>query len=700
MMLATKHCPVWRVILAALATSGLALVAPVCLAADANANQAAQNPTVTSKRRETHWSFRPPRKLALPTVKNWRWIRNPVDQFVLARLEREQVTPSSEADRTTLIRRLSLDLTGLPPTPEQVADFIADRDASAYEHLVDRLLASSHFGERWGRHWLDLARYADSDGYQVDRARPFAYVYRNWVIDAVNRDLPYDQFTIEQLAGDLLPNATLSQKIATGFHRNTLMNREDGIDPEEFRCLAKADRVNTTGEVWLGLTVGCAQCHSHKYDPIAQTEYYQLYAFFDQADEVDIPAPQADEVSRYQALKLSWEGERRRIEAEIQAEGQTKPSRVDDLKKALAGLQAAAPTYTESQAQTIRQREQPVQTFVHIRGDFHRLGQEVQPGGLAALPPLHPRGAAPDRLDLARWLVDPANPLTARVEVNRTWQHLFGRGLVATPEDFGARGEAPTHPELLDWLAVQFRDGGWSRKALIKLIVTSATYRQSSHWRNDLEQRDPQNLWLARQGRFRVESEIVRDLCLSAAGLLNDEIGGPSFRPPTTPDFKALGSAGAFTWVDSAGPERYRRGVYVYSQRTVPYPVAATFDAANPSEACPRREHSDTPLQALTLLNNPVFFECAQGLGQRMASAGGGDARKNIARGFALCFSRPPTKAELDRLARLFEDERRAVEQAPDLPARLMPESATPAAAAYVAVAQTMLNLDEFTTRE
>ncbi|HEY2952131.1 MAG TPA: DUF1549 and DUF1553 domain-containing protein [Verrucomicrobiae bacterium] len=595
----------------------------------------------------THWSFVPPKRAPLPPVKNRRWLRNPIDSFILARLERERVTPSTEADRVTLIRRLSLDLLGFLPTPEQVQAFQRDQQPDAWERLVDSLLASPHFGERWGRHWLDLARYADSEGYQIDRPRPGAYVYRDWVINSFNRDQPFDEFTIEQLAGDLLPNATLDQKVATGFHRNTMMNYEEGVDAEEFRCKAKVDRVSTTGSVWLGLTVGCAQCHSHKYDPIAQREFYRLYAFFNEAEEADISAPQPKD----------------------------------------AGVKA----------QAFAQISKPPKTFVHIRGDFLRPGEEVQPGVLCALNPFQPRGARADRLDLARWLVDPANPLTARVAVNHIWQHLFGRGLVSTSEDFGARGEPPSHPELLDWLATEFLRLGWSRKQMIKLIVSSAAYRQASHLRADLVERDPFNTWLARQNRFRLESEIIRDLHLAAGGLLNAQIGGPSFRPQTPPDFKVLGGAGAFQWEDSTGPEKYRRGLYIFAQRTVPYPTAMTFDQANPCESCPRRDRSNTPLQALTLLNHGIFVECAQGLARRMSSEKSLSQTQGIERGFELCLGRKPAKAELNRLEKLCAEELQLLRRHP--PATVADPGGAETAA-LVAVAQVILNLDEFVTRE
>ncbi len=619
------------------------------------------------------WAFQPVRAPNIPVVRDGDWSRNPIDKFIFARLKKENIKPAPEAEREVLIRRLCLDLVGLPPSPEEVAAFVYDRRPDAYEVLVNRLLASPYFGERWGRHWLDLARYADSDGYQLDYVRPWAYVYRDWVIAAYNRDLPYDRFTLEQLAGDLLPNATVEQRIATGFHRQTLVNNESGVDLEEFRCKAKVDRVATTGTVWLGLTVGCAECHSHKYDPISQREFYELYAFFNHAEE--------------ELFNVS----------------------------------------TTVQAYGFREASAPAKTFMHVRGDFLRHGDEVKPGVLAALTPVAaatstkrlPARAEPNRnlpgsvstngptrLDLAHWLVNPANPLTARVEVNRLWQHLFGRGLVATPNDFGTRGEPPSHPELLDWLAAEFTQRGWSRKAMIRLIVTSAAYRQSSHLRPELVERDPQNNLLARQNRFRVEAELVRDLHLVASGLLNPAVGGPSIRPPMPAELYKIGYVDrSIPWVESTGAERYRRGLYVQTQRTVQHPLSTTLDAANPSETIPLRERSNTPLQALTLLNDAMFFECAQALARRMDAERGPTPRAAIAHGFELCLGRPPSLAEMVRLEKLFDQELLSTAANPGAAATLLgPAAATKEnvakQAALVVVAQTLLNLDEFLTRE
>ncbi|HXG12909.1 MAG TPA: PSD1 and planctomycete cytochrome C domain-containing protein [Gemmataceae bacterium] len=763
--------------------------------------------TVARSARSNHWSFQPIKRPAVPPVQNTAWVRNPIDHFILARLEKEGIAPSPEADRATLIRRLSLDLLGLPPTPEEVDAFLADTRPDAYERLVDRLLDSPHYGERWGRHWLDVARYADSDGYEKDTGRPYAYRWRDWVINAFNRDLPFDQFTIEQLAGDLLPGATLEQKIATGFHRNTLTNREGGVDQEQFRVEAVVDRVNTTAKVWLGVTLGCAQCHDHKYDPFSQREYYQFFAFFNSDVETDLPAPTPEEEADYRQKKAAfdkkkaqlqkalddykakeqpanqekWEKEltpeeRRKLPADIAAILDIEPAKRDakqqkqltayyskidpklgELQKALNAHQRTAPR--EPIAPTLALGPER-KTHVLIRGDFLRPGIEVQPGTPAVLHPLTPtplprpsgergRGEGaegkPTRLDLARWLVDPANPLTARVIVNWMWYHYFGRGIVPTLEDFGTQGEKPSHPELLDWLASEFiapspqpsppvggegktsfssppvggkgetsfssppaggegRVRGWSMKAMHRLIVTSMTYRQSSKVRPELLSRDPLNVLLARQSRLRLEAEVIRDNALAASGLLVRKIGGPSVRPPQPAGISELTYANSARWVESTGPDRYRRGLYTWFQRTSPYPMLMTFDAPDGNVACVRRERSNTPLQALTLLNDTVFVECAQALGRRMVEERMGPSER-IRHGFRLCLAREPSADELELLGKLYDDLLTACKADPEAAAKLLgkekPAGADPAeAAAGVALARTIMNLDEFVTRE
>jgi len=923
-------------------------------------------------KKSDHWAYQPVKRPAVPSVQysvtsvqsakarpnaklntenrtlNTPPSAHPIDAFVHSRLAREKLQPSPEADRPTLIRRLSLDLLGLPPKPEEVHAFVADKSPGAYERLVDRLLASPHFGERWARHWLDLARYADSDGYEKDRARPFAYTYRDWVIAAINSDLPFDQFSIQQLAGDLLPSATHTQKVATGFHRQTLTNTEGGTDQEEFRCKAVVDRVSTTATVWLGTTMGCCECHSHKYDPFTQREFYSLFAFFNNANEKAIPAPNADEQAAYTKAKQTHDAAAAKLKATLdtyakseltpkldawlrtasldavpwralapdklaakngttlkadkeaivtasgalpdkdtytveaklalkrltgfrleaiddpdpkKGAGRSKdgnfvltkfavklfvpgqfegkelelhnakadfsqvnfpvanalkgedssgwavapqqqkshvavfelkspldvpegarlvftldhqyketyllgqfrlaatdangPLKPDFTPDAVAAALAAKPDQrtakqTEALAKFFREQvdeqgkklqaalddhakkapapsattaavlaEEPGvrKTFVHVRGNFLDKGTEVHAAVPAVLHPLKPRATQPDRLDLAQWLFAPENPLTARVSVNHIWKNLFGRGLVATVEDFGKQGEKPTHPELLDWLASAFAAPadhaprtthhaglGWSRKQLIKLIVTSATYRQSSVNRPELQERDPNNLLLARQNRLRLEAETVRDAYLAASGLLNPKIGGPSIRPPLPADIAALGYANSVKWAESKGEEKNRRGLYIFFQRTVPYPMLMTFDAPDSNSTCARRERSNTPLQALTLLNDPVFFECAQQLGARMAEVPTADAAERIRHGFERALARPPSAEELARLLKLYEAQLKLAQANADGAAKIagatkaapeVPEKAT-----LIALGRVMLNLDEFFTRD
>ena len=897
-----------------------------------------------------HWSLEPIVQLAPPAVSDSNWPRTPIDAFILARLEREKLAPSPPAERTTLLRRLHLDLIGLPPTPEQLDEFLGDLHPDSTERLVDRLLASPHFGERWGRHWLDLARYADSDGYEKDRPRPFAWRYRDWVIAALNADMPFDQFTIEQLAGDLLPEATLAQRTASGLHRNTLHNTEGGIDPEEDRFKKTVDRTNTLGTIWLGLTVGCAQCHTHKYDPITQREYYSLYAFFNSLEELDIEAPTPEQavklaadrenhaaelaklreaLSKYERDELSaaqakWEsvtasapivwqtieltstaskhgatfanqsdgstlvsgtntvsdvytleaavpaGKVTAIRLEVLPEkslpksgpgrsdngnfvlakfsATQKPLTGDDsaaepqpvtlvaaradhsqkgfapelalndnpadgwaispqsgkrhvavfeakesfgfesgtkltitldqayskpaphnigcfrlsvaaapppvplegipaeiakavatpssertedqvkaidafhrtidgehvrLTKAIADHQAKAPKLPDDQkAQAVSQRSEPRVTNVLLRGDFLSPGESVEPGTVAVLPPLADSDGKADRLDLARWLVDPAHPLTSRVAANRVWQQMFGRGLVATSDDFGKQGEPPSHPKLLDWLAREYQADGWSLKELIRTIACSRVYQQSSAPRRELTAVDPENILLARQSRRRVEAEIIRDLSLAAGGLLAERIGGPSVHPPQPAEYAGLTYAGSAKWVESRGADRYRRGLYTFFQRTSPYPMLMTFDSPDSNECSARRQTSNTPLQALTIWNDPAFFEASQSLARRVVREvpAAGDPRAFVRRRaghvFTLCLSRRPSEPELSDLVALFDDQVRLTLQDEAAAKQIagpdpLPEGTTVAElAAWVGVSRTVLNLDEFITRE
>jgi hypothetical protein len=893
---------------------------------------------------EEHWSYQPIAEPPLPDVKNEEWIRNPIDRFVLAKLEAAGLEPSPAAERATLIKRLYYDLIGLPPTPEEVGSFLNDDSPDAYEALVDRLLASPHFGERWGRHWLDKARYADSDGYEKDRPRPNAWRYRDWVIEAINSDMPFDQFTIEQLAGDLLPNATPEQKLATAFHRQTLTNTEGGTDQEEFRVEATFDRTETTAAIWMGLTMTCARCHSHKYDQIKQEEYYELFAFFNNANEGNSQIATSEEaVRRYEREQQSFQQKladaqqqysdalvklqpqidawvkemTARLEAAdsplefhqlklVDAQAQSK-ARLEAQEDAsilaagpvpdkdrytlifaapdvpLTGLKIetlthkslggkgpgrtahgnfvlskadlySSPTQDFKESQSIefssaeadfsqnnfppenalsdkdrtgwaispqmgkdhqitlftkqpveledkiylklvldqsyggkhtigrlkvtamtgfdplralpkpvadairtpaekrnakqkqaiadhvasadpeasklfKQREElnkkapkspmmqvrvivPAERETHIlrRGDFLQPAEEVRTDALAIISSHHPlkprhKGQPADRLDLARWLVDPDHPLTPRVTVNHVWAHLFGRGIVPTLNDFGVRGEPPTHPELLDWLAYRYpREMGWSRKGLIKTIVMSSTYRQSSKHRADLQAADPTNRLFGRQNRLRAEGEVVRDLHLAAGGLLSEKIGGPSVFPPLPPGVAELSYANNFKWKTSEGEDRYRRGMYTFFKRTSPHPNLISFDCPDANTTKLERESSNTPLQALVTLNNDIFTEASQAMARRVLNEGGENDTDRLTYALRLCIVRVPTQMELARFQQLLNSARDYYKDHPEDAKKLTGRHASEGVdaaenAAWVATARVIMNLDEFIVR-
>lgn len=890
-----------------------------------------------------HWAFQPIKKVSVPQVQQSSWMKNGIDAFILRKLEQEKVAPSKEANRSTLIRRVYLDLIGLPPSTEEQKRWMADSSPNWYEKLVDHLLASPHYGERWGRHWLDLARYADSDGFEKDSKRPHAWRWRTWVINALNEDLPFDQFSIEQLAGDLLPKPKKEQLVATGFHRNTLINREGGTDPEEDRVKRTVDRTNTLGSVWLGITVSCGQCHTHKYDPLTQREYYRLYAFFNSLTEPNIGAPLASEMSAYEKVNqvyqkdhaplakaiqdyersqlkqslLKWEkqhpkpkpiwtilkpeavkskqkttlkilpdrsvlatGENPgraeiytikfrtnlkningiRIEAltdpslpkngpgrspsgdflltlltlktasidapkatkEIplqkgQASFETPGHKVDRVingsphsgwstspqrgKKQIATFETKKPfgfekgtlvTVTLQQsntqklyhnlgrfrislttaskplsltgmtdliadtlkispdqrsaeqqqelleffrtidpqlkklkdaeiahrkkapknpadttkAQVVNHLNVPRKTHLLVRGDFLNPADEVKPDTPAFLPPL--KSSNPNRLDLGRWLFSPQNPLTARVTVNRIWSRYFGRGIVSTLNDFGTQGEPPSHPELLDWLATQFREKQWSLKQLHRLIVTSATYRQSSRNRPELVERNPYNTWLSHQNRLRVEAEIVRDQALVVSGLIKHKIGGRSVNPPQPAGVASLGYANSVKWTTSKGDDRYRRGLYTFFQRTVPYPMLIAFDSPDSNLSCTRRERSNTPIQALTIWNDPVFFECSQTLGKRIVEETqhkGSSLSDRINYAFQICLARKPSTEEINIVQQLYQEQSKLLKADQASVSQLtnsqkIPAGSTPQeVATWIVIGRVLMNLDEFVTR-
>jgi mono/diheme cytochrome c family protein len=909
-----------------------------------------------------HWSYVPPSRPPVPTVHDVDWSQNAIDAFILARLQREKVDHAHEADKVTLLRRLSFDLIGLPPTVAQVDAFLADMSAGAYVRQVDLLLASPHYGERWGRLWLDAARYADSDGYEKDKSRQ-VWFYRDWVTGALNRDLPYDQFVIEQIAGDELPHATQDQIVATGFLRNSMLNEEGGVDPEQFRMEAMFDRMDAIGKSVLGLTIQCAQCHNHKYDPLTQEEYYRLFAFLNNDYEANAAVYTPDEQRRradlfgeiheieaglrHRSLDWSermarWEdnvrndqpawtvvrpapedlipggqkhylladgsilaqgyaptkdtteikvkttvpnitafrlellndpnlplgGPGRSIkgtcaltEFEVTAAPLNDPSKTRPVKIVRATADVNPPetpldsifddksgkrrvtgpivfaidhddktawgvdvgphrrnlprkavfvaekpvsfpagsvlTFALSQRhggwnsddnqsnnlgryrlsvtnapqptadplpQNVRKilaiprekraraqiaavfsywrttvaewkeandaierlwrqhpegasqfvlaaREMPRQTRVLKRGDFLKPERTVSPGVPAFLQPLPPN-APPTRLTLARWLADRRSPTTARAIVNRVWQTYFGIGIVSTSEDLGSQSETPSHPELLDWLAVEFMDHGWSLKWLHRLIVTSATYRQSSQMTPEDYARDPFNRLLARGPRFRVDAEIVRDIALETSGLLNSRLGGPSVFPPA-PDFLFVPpvSYGPKVWREAKGPDRYRRATYTFRYRSVPYPVLQTFDAPNGDFSCVRRSRSNTPLQALTSLNEPLFLECARALALKTVWEGGGDTRGRLIYAFRRCLSRPPAEEEITALLALYDNETKHfasnatsglmfVVNDPKRPPALPQGTTVDELASWTAISRVLLNLDETITKE
>jgi mono/diheme cytochrome c family protein len=893
-----------------------------------------------------HWAFVAPSRPALPEVKNPAWVRTPIDRFILAEIEKNGLTPSPEASKETLIRRLSLDLTGLPPALKEIDEFLADRSSRSYEKMVDRVLASPHYGERWGRWWLDVARYADTNGFEKDLPRSI-WPYRDWVIKAFNEDKKFDQFTIEQLAGDLLPNPTLDQRVATGFLRNSMLNQEGGVDPEQFRVEELIDRVDAVGKAFLGLTVNCAQCHNHKFDPIAQKEYFQFYAFLNSDDEPQIEVPDAkvtrkreeilskiagieDELMAKQPdlskqmaaweqsvrydenqwtpltdadifaafgvkfdkledgsfiakgdnstsnnykitartklknitgfriefltdpnlprvgpgrspdgsfyvtefavdaspmnlpdkaavgakialinatadferpdfpvrnvidgdLKTHWSsdagpGRRNQDRKMVFATAQTvgfdggtilnfqltqkfddsiKPGNVmpntgrfrisaataqnpkaDPLPASVRKI-LALPANQRTKAQqrevfsfyrttlgdlseavaankqideimkewpygvttmALAKRGVPRETHIFKRGDWKRPGDAVTPGTPAVLHAF-PTDAPRNRLGLAEWIVDKNNPLTARVIVNRIWQQYFGTGLVTTAEDFGARCERPSHPELLDWLAREFIESGWSIKHIHRLIVNSATYRQSSNLTPRLQEADPTNRWLARAPRQRVESETIRDIALAASGLLSKKIGGPSVYPPIPDGVLSLGYGAQMPWPTSTGEDRYRRAMYTFWKRSVPYPSMIVFDQPNGDFSCTRRIKSNTPLQALTTLNDQVFMEIAQGLALRVFKEGGASDDEKMRYAFRLCVGRRPDAFEMKRLLVLLADQQTYFNgrtsaavyvSSPDVN-KLPEEIDLHKLAQWTMVARVLLNLDETITKE
>ena len=708
---------------------------------------------------EPHWAYVKPLAPPLPTVSRPAWPHSDLDRFVLAKLDAERLAPSAPAPCAVLARRVSLDLVGVPPTLERTEQLCADRDSTAYDRYVDELLASPRFGERWAAMWLDLARYADSQGYEKDPARSI-WRYRDWVIDALNRDMPFDRFTIAQLAGDLLPNATDDDRIATAFHRNTMTNDEGGTDDEEHRSAAVIDRVNTTFVVWQGTSMACAPCHTHPYDPIRHTDYYRAFAYFnntadwDQTNDrpvhVTVPPAKAREgeallgtiralearaesltaTPHVAAARKAWEGTlmvpavagklKDTWQNEVLRIARTPDSARDGEQKmrldwvyaevsddpALAAIRKARdqawaqlgkldPTLTP-----VMQELPPAQrrtTHVYERGNFLVRGEVVAPGVPAAIGP-RAAGLPANRLGLAQWLVHPDNPLTGRVIVNRFWEQLFGIGIVETTEDFGTQGAPPSNQALLDFLAVRFTTTGqWSVKGLLRDIVRSSTYRQSSAATPALLERDPQDRLLARGPRHRLTAEQVRDEALAVSGLLSDKMLGPSVMPPQ-PDGVWQRPYSGEVWKVATGDDRYRRAVYTLWKRTAPYPSMLAFDSPSREFCVSRRVRTNTPLQALVTLNDPAFVEAAAALGARMAEAGPVDAA--LTRGYRLALLRAPDAPALAVLRALYEEALARYRAHPADGESLGGPGATPERAAYAVVANALLNLDAFVSKE
>jgi hypothetical protein len=666
---------------------------------------------------EEHWAFQKIQRPPVPPVPKTARVQNPIDSFVMARLIHEGLKPSPETDKRILLRRVTLDLTGLPPTPEEAEAFLADRSPMAYENVVNRLLASPRYGERMVWDWLEAARYADTNGYQGDPTRPM-WLWRDWAVRALNENMPFDRFTIEQIAGDLLPNPTTAQRIATGFHRNHPINGEGGRIPEESRVEYVQDRVETTGTVWLGLTMTCSRCHDHKFDPITQKEYYQIAAYFNSIAESGAPRGDglADPVislgtpEQEQRLAQRREAEKRVI-AERDEKAKHLPKDSPELATANKQVEEARKAREEAdrailRTMVMRELDKPRETFILDRGVYNSPGEKVTQGVPARLPAL-PSSAPPNRLALARWLVSRENPLTARVVVNRMWQQFFGVGLVKTTEDFGVQGDRPVHPDLLDWLAAEFMSSGWNVKRLHRLIVTSATYRQSSRVTPELLRRDPENRLLARASRFRLPSWMLRDQALAVSGLLVEKQGGPAvkgYQPPGVWEDATFGQIG---YTQDHGEALYRRSVYQFWRRIVGPTVF--FDAPARQTCVVRSSRTNTPLHALITLNDITFVEAARALAQRTlldTTLTDDDSRLRML--FRRCTVRSPKPQEVAVLQRRLTTLRTTYATDKDAAKRLIavgeskadPQIAPEELAAWSGIALLVLNLDETLTKE
>lgn len=724
---------------------------------------AAEDATKTAAAAQPSWAYRPPTRPAVPAVRNRAWVRNPIDAFILAKLEEAGSTPAPEADRHTLVRRLFFDLIGLPPTPEEIEAFIQDHSADAYEKLVDRLLASPRHGERWALYWLDLVRYAESDGFKADDVRPTAWRYRDYVIDAFNRDKPYDRFIREQLAGDELYPEDAAAWVATGFNRH-FPDEYNAVNLEQRRQEILNDMTDTTCQVFLGLTVGCARCHDHKFDPILQTDYYRVQAFFASYRPTETPVGDPQELQHYREQLYAWEAKtaalrdrlaqieepyRRKFSAqrmkrfpkEYQEAFDTPPEKRTPLQQQLADMvakQVDVPMaeVTKAMKPDVRQqwdhvnkqmeefaRQKPPRlptamsltdigplsptTYLLKRGNWRQRGPEVPPGFLSAvddraadIAPAKPNARTTGRRSvLASWIARGENPLTARVMVNRLWQHHFGRGIVATPSDFGAQGTPPTHPQLLDWLACEFVARGWSLKAIHRLIVTSATYRQASTWNEHNAEVDPENTLCWRMNRRRLEGEALRDAMLAVSGQLNGALGGPSVHPELPAE---LGVPRGGWPVSNDIQQRNRRSVYIFLKRNLRYPLFSAFDAPDSNETCARRHQSTSAPQALMLLNSKIVQDLARAFADRVLQEAGKEPAHVVDRAYRLALGRSPDPQERDALLTYLHRETGVVreKQSPKATsslARPLPASIDPVYRSAVAgLCHALLNVNEF----
>lgn len=577
---------------------------------------------------EPHWAFVAPVKPVLPQVKNTAWPKNEIDYFVLQRLEKIGLQPNEEADKERLLKRVSLDITGLPPTPEQTAKFLNDKSPDAYEKVVDALLKQPTYGERMAIPWMDIARYADSHGYQDDNYRT-QWPWRDWVIHAFNENMPYNKFVTWQLAGDLLPDSNKEEWLATGFNRNHKITEEGGVIDEEYRVEYVVDRTNTFGKAFLGVTIECAKCHDHKFDPFTQKDFYSLFAFFNNIKEVGIESTVGG--------------------PETYAKNPRMQITNDDLKGVLNFVNKTDTNKLE--VSVMKDNDTVRKTYILNRGNYDQHTTEVYPSTPASILPFS-SSLPQNRLGLADWLFDAQNPLTARVFVNRVWAEIFGRGIVKTVGDFGMQGDLPSNPQLLDWLAVDFREHGWDIKRLVKQIVMSATYRQSAVTNDDKQSKDPENIYLSHAPRVRLPAELIRDMVLLSSGLLNKTIGGPSVKPYQPEGLWEMATSGRgllAKYKQDTGALLYRRGLYTFIKRTVPPPSMMIFDASNRDQCEVKRVRTNTPLQALIMMNDPTVLEASLALADKLLQS---KTAPEIAvdMGFRRIICRAPDKKEMDIL--------------------------------------------------